>query len=114
WRAGSVLLIFVFHTVLIGGIVETVAHTACCFIIRKYSPRVGVRMSRFRTIPALFFLLFSMVELSAQPPASVTLVNAGRLLDPRTGNVLAPAVVLIEGNKIKQVGSPSRGGAPAG
>src|SRR5437868_124452 len=71
-------------------------------------------MSRFRTIPALFFLLFSMVELSAQPPASVTLVKAGRLLDPRTGNVLAPAVVLIEGNKIKQVGSPSRGGAPAG
>jgi len=35
-------------------------------------------------------------------------VKAGRLLDPRTGNVLAPAAVLIENGKIKEVGSPSR------
>jgi imidazolonepropionase-like amidohydrolase len=37
-----------------------------------------------------------------------TLVKAGRLLDPRTGNVLAPAAILIQGDKIKQVGPPSQ------
>ena len=36
------------------------------------------------------------------------LVKAGRLLDPRTGNVLSPAAVLIENGKIKEVGAPSR------
>jgi imidazolonepropionase-like amidohydrolase len=49
-----------------------------------------------------------------QPTAPVTLVKAGRLLDPRTGNVLTPAAVLIEGEKIKQVGSSSSVDAPAG
>lgn len=53
-------------------------------------------------------------QLGAQSPASVTLVKAGRLLDPRTGNVLAPAAVLIEGNKIKEVGPPVRVQAPGG
>src|SRR5207253_181220 len=43
-----------------------------------------------------------------------TLVKAGRLLDPRTANVLAPAVVLIEGDEIKQVGSPSQIHVPSG
>jgi imidazolonepropionase-like amidohydrolase len=54
--------------------------------------------------------------LGAQSPAPVTLVKADRLLDPRTGNVLSPAAVLIEGDTIKQVGSPSRvqADAPAG
>ena len=37
-----------------------------------------------------------------------TLVKAGRLLDPRTGNVLAPAAVLIQGDKITQFGAPSQ------
>jgi imidazolonepropionase-like amidohydrolase len=53
-------------------------------------------------------------QLTAQAAASVTLVKAGRLLDPRTGNVFAPTAVLIEGDKIKQVGSPSQMGVPAG
>jgi len=49
-------------------------------------------------------------------PAAVTLVKAGRLLDPRTGKVLSPAAVLIENGKIKEVGSPLQvqGDAPAG
>jgi imidazolonepropionase-like amidohydrolase len=51
---------------------------------------------------------------AAQSTAPVTLVKAGRLLDPRTGKVLAPAAVLIEGDKIKQVGSSSPIDAPAG
>ena len=37
-----------------------------------------------------------------------TLVRAGRLLDPRTGNVRPPAAVLIENGTIKQVGSPAQ------
>ena len=53
-------------------------------------------------------------QLAAQSAAPVTLVKAGRLLDPRTGNVLAPAAVLIEGDKIKQVGSSSQLGFSAG
>jgi len=40
--------------------------------------------------------------------AAVVLVKAGRLLDPRTGNVLSPAAVLIEDGKIKEVGAPSQ------
>jgi imidazolonepropionase-like amidohydrolase len=32
----------------------------------------------------------------------------GRLLDPRTGTLLAPAAVLIERDKIKEVGAPDR------
>jgi beta-lactamase regulating signal transducer with metallopeptidase domain len=34
-RAASVLLTVVFGAVLVGGIFETVAHTACCFIAKK-------------------------------------------------------------------------------
>ncbi|HEY6929734.1 MAG TPA: amidohydrolase family protein, partial [Thermoanaerobaculia bacterium] len=54
----------------------------------------------------LLFALFAIPQLAAQSAAPVTLVRASRLLDPRTGNVLAPAAVLIEGGKIKQVGAP--------
>jgi hypothetical protein len=61
-------------------------------------------------------VLFATLVSTAQPGAQsvpVTLVKAGRLLDPRTGNVLAPATVLIEGDKIKQVGLSSQIGVPA-
>src|SRR6202045_802293 len=44
----------------------------------------------------------------SQPTPPSILVKAGRLLDPRTGNVLAPAAVLVEDGKIKEVGSPSQ------
>src|SRR3984893_880607 len=59
-------------------------------------------------LAVLFFVLFSTGQLAAQSPTPVTLVKAGRLLDPRTGNVLSPAAVLIEDGKIKEVGSPSQ------
>src|SRR5919108_1695802 len=61
--------------------------------------------------PAMLTALL-VASLSAQSPTAVTLVKAGRLLDPRTGNVLAPAAVLIEGDKIKQVAA--RISAPTG
>ena len=64
-------------------------------------------------LAVLFAALVSTAQLGAQSVA-VTLVEAGRLLDPRTGNVLAPATVLIEGDKIKQVGWSSQIGVPAG
>ena len=62
----------------------------------------------------LLVALLSTAQLGAQSAASLTLITAGRLLDPRTGNALAPAAVLIVGDKIKQVGSPSQIGAPDG
>jgi imidazolonepropionase-like amidohydrolase len=43
----------------------------------------------------------------SQPPPPI-LVKAGRLLDPRTGNVLSPAAVLIEDGKVKKIGSPAQ------
>src|ERR1700691_2088610 len=57
-------------------------------------------------LATLFFALSSAGELA--PPTVVTLINAAQLLDPRTGNVLSPAAVLIENGKIKEVGSPSQ------
>jgi imidazolonepropionase-like amidohydrolase len=69
--------------------------------------------ARKRQTLSLLWLLVSTVPLLAQSASPVTLVKAGRLLDPRTGSVLSPAAVLIEGDKIKQVGSPLQIGAPA-
>jgi len=76
------------------------------------------RAAVFNPLPwvALFFALFFSGQLFAQSAASVSLVKASRLLDPRTGNVLSPAAVLIEDGKIKAVGPPARvqADAPAG
>src|SRR5580700_4058954 len=48
------------------------------------------------------------VRQLAQAPPKVTLVKAAHLLDPRTGNVLSPAAVLIQDGKIKQVDAPAQ------
>ena len=66
------------------------------------------RMKQLRTLRLSAALLFLAGRLAAQTPASPTVVKAGRLLDPRTGNALVPAAVLIENGKIKEVGSPSQ------
>ncbi|HEY2680321.1 MAG TPA: amidohydrolase family protein [Candidatus Udaeobacter sp.] len=58
--------------------------------------------------------IFTAGHLAAQPPAPTTLIKAGRLLDPRTGDVLSPAAVLIENGKIKEVGAPAKVQAPTG
>src|SRR5579863_7192818 len=76
-------------------------------------------LSRVRRRGTLLVLLIvaltSAAQLEAESPAApLTLVKAGRLLDPRTGRVLAPAAVLIEGDKIKQVGASSQIAVPAG
>lgn len=45
---------------------------------------------------------------------TLILVRAAHLLDPRSGNVLTPAAVLIENDRIKEVGTPSQVHAPDG
>ena len=60
-----------------------------------------------RTFLVLAVLLFVAGQVAAEVPASNTLVKAGRLVDPRTGNVISPAAVLIENGKIKEVGPAS-------
>jgi hypothetical protein len=67
-----------------------------------------------RKILFLAVFLFSSTQLMAQTPAPITLLKVGRLLDPHTGNVLAPAAIPIEGDKITQVGSPSKLSVPSG
>jgi imidazolonepropionase-like amidohydrolase len=72
--------------------------------------------NRFVLLAALFFVPLSIGDLVAQSAAPESLVKAARLLDPRTGNVLSPAAVLIENGRIKEVGPPSQvqPHAPAG
>ncbi len=59
-------------------------------------------------LAASFFVLFSIGHVIAQTPTVQTLVMAARMLDPRTGQVLSPAAVLIENGKIKEVDSPTQ------
>src|SRR5258708_19991191 len=83
--------------------------------MRLPSPEVGsviaglFRMRKLNVlVTALCFAMLANWPAVAQSPAVVTLLKAGRLLDPRTGNVLSPAAVLIQDARIKNVGAPSR------
>ena len=67
---------------------------------------LGQLRKRAAFLLALLVVLVWAVQLGAQSAAHLTLVKAARLLDPRTGNVLSPASVLIENSKIKEVGPP--------
>lgn len=71
-------------------------------------------MKQTRILFLLAALILGAGKLAAQSPSAMTLVKAARLLDPRTGNVLSPAAVLVENGKIKEVGSASNVHAPAG
>ena len=53
-------------------------------------------------------LLLLLAAAHAGAPAAGTLIKAARLIDPRTGNALAPAAVLVEDGRIKQVGAPAQ------
>ena len=57
---------------------------------------------------ACCFALLPVGQVVGQPAASFTVVRAERLLDPRSGDVLSPAAVLIEGDRIKELGIPSQ------
>src|ERR1700681_4194397 len=78
---------------------HAVPASSCSNKLRK---GIGMKQNRILLLLAVSFLaLLSSRQIAAQSSASITLVKAGRLLDPRTGNVLSPAAVLIEGNKSK-------------
>lgn len=70
-------------------------------------------MSNIGTLFMLWLAAFVWTGLSnAQSDVPITIVKADRLLDPRTGNVVAPAAVRIEGDKIRQVGLSSQVNIP--
>lgn len=71
-----------------------------------------LRLARFCVLALA--MAASATQLHSQAASPITLVKAGRLLDPRSGQVIAPAAVLIDGDKIKQVGSASQITVPAG
>jgi len=51
-------------------------------------------------------LAAGMTPVSAQPPAAaaVTAIRAGRLLDPEAGRILPNQIIVVEGNRIRDVG----------
>jgi imidazolonepropionase-like amidohydrolase len=71
-------------------------------------------MKKLRICVVLAWLVFAGQARAAPSAVHVTIVKAAHLLDPRTGNVLSPAAVLIEGNKIKEIGAPAKIQASAG
>jgi imidazolonepropionase-like amidohydrolase len=75
---------------------------------KQTAARLGVAVLLILGLPGLAF--------AATQPTAVTLVKAGRLLDPRTGAVTSPAAVRIEAGTIRDVGAPERlqAGLPPG
>jgi imidazolonepropionase-like amidohydrolase len=67
-------------------------------------------------LAAALFAAAAPPPLTDQSSTRATLVRADRLLDPRSGNVLSPAAVLVEDGTVKAVGAPARvqADAPAG
>jgi len=61
-----------------------------------------------KLIPVAALAVFLAVPASAQPPAAaaapVTAIRAGRLLDPEAGRILTNQIIVVEGNRIRDVG----------
>jgi imidazolonepropionase-like amidohydrolase len=64
-----------------------------------------------RAVPFLV-VLFSLTIAAAQTPAPLTIIRAGALLDPATGNLLHDQEIVIRGNRIEAVRPAAA--APAG
>lgn len=65
-------------------------------------------MKKMTAVLCLLLSASLAAAASAQPqspPARITAIKAGRLIDPETGSVTANAVILVEGEKIKDVGA---------
>ena len=62
----------------------------------------------------LTFILVSGVSLAQSPTKETVLIKAGKMVDVRSGRVLTDQAILIEGGRIKQVGSAQSIQAPAG
>src|SRR5436190_4502392 len=71
----------------------------------RFVPNRGAPL---RIFLVFVLLLFAAERVAAEAPVFNALIKAGRLLDPRSGNVLSPAAVLIENGKIKEVGPPPK------
>jgi len=79
--------------------------------------RVGQKncAKRFFIFVVLALLAGSLIPVNAQAPvAKRTVIHPGRLLDVKTGELRTNQVILIEGDKIVQVGSASEVKATAG
>ena len=68
-----------------------------------------------KTLATLVAVILVPAAFLAQSPAKETiLIKAGKLIDVRAGRVLNDQAILIEGDRIKQVGSSQSVKAPAG
>ena len=74
------------------------------------SPSRNRTALRIVSVLAVGAMLLARSQSQTIGPAQTTvmLLKAGRLLDPRSGNILSPAAVLIEGDRIKEVGPPTQ------
>jgi imidazolonepropionase-like amidohydrolase len=83
---------------------------------RVKSPNFWERMQSCGLVVVLsaVALLLPAPSRGQAATAPVTMIKAARLLDPSSGNVIGPAAVLIEGERIKQVGPASTVKPPAG
>src|SRR5438128_1099647 len=73
----------------------------------------GFEMQKtFATLLAL--ILLPATFLSQSPAKEIVLVKAGRLIDVRAGRVLTDQAILIEGDRIRQVGPAQSVQVPAG
>src|SRR5438874_8693865 len=57
-----------------------------------------------KTPITLAAMLVAGIATAVQAPSAVTVIRAGHLLDPETGQLLANQIILVEGNKIRDVG----------
>lgn len=62
----------------------------------------------------LALLLLPAAFLAQSPPKEIVLIKAGRLIDVRAGRVSTDQAILIEGDRIKQVGPAQSVQTPAG
>ena len=53
----------------------------------------------------LFIFLIGLISAPDPTPAQVTAIKAGRLIDPASGSTATNQVILVEGSKIKAVGT---------
>ena len=60
-----------------------------------------------KLIRMVALVVFFTAPAGAQPPAAaarITAIRAGRLLDPEAGGILANQIIVVEGNRIRDVG----------
>ena len=78
----------------------------CSLRLSRRPPGNLSRVGRAAGLAAFFCMGLSFGQVP-QSPGPVILLKAARLLDPKSGNLLSPAAVLIEGDRIKDVGPPA-------